>query len=256
MYKEIFSGLSALPGKISLYYENLSTGERFGFHEEEPMMAASMIKLFILAEAYRQMEAGLLDKNRLITVRRQECVPSCGALTYMHDGLRVTVEDLYTLMIILSDNSATNYMINILGEEAIRTGIRSLGFRCTELNRRMFDREKSEKGIQNYITAEETGRLLACMARGELVSPEASADMVRILKDQRLNGKFPFYLHALPGHVEIAHKTGEDTGITHDGGIIFANRPFVLVICGNETDVPACERAMAQIALDLYQRNM
>ena len=128
MREEILSRLSALPGRIAFYYKNLADGEIISYHEQEPMMAASVIKLFILAEAFRQMEAGELEKNRLVTIRKEACVPSCGALTYMHDGLQATVEDLYTLMIILSDNTATNYMIDILGREAVNEGARSLGF--------------------------------------------------------------------------------------------------------------------------------
>ncbi len=255
MKNEILSRLSALPGRIAFYYKNLTTDECIAFREEEPMMAASVIKLFILAEAYRQMAAGRLDKDRLVTIHKDRCVPSCGALTYMHDGLQATVEDLYTLMIILSDNSATNYMIELLGEEAVNEGIRSLGFTKTILNRRMYDAEKSARGIQNYITAAEVGDLLARMAQGTLISPEASADMLRILKDQRLNGKIPFYIHTIPDHAAIAHKTGEDTGITHDVGVIFTKKPFVLVFCGNETDVAAYGREMAEISLLLYKAN-
>lgn len=255
MKNEILSRLSALPGRIAFYYQNLATGERIAFHEEEPMMAASVIKLFILAEAYRQMVSGRLDKDRPVTIRRDKCVPSCGALTYMHDGVQVTVEDLYTLMIILSDNSATNYLIEILGEENINEGIRALGFTKTALNRRMYDTKKAAQGIQNYITAAEVGGLLARMAKGTLISPDASADMLRILKDQRLNGKIPFYIHTIPGHAAIAHKTGEDTGITHDAGVILTAKPFVLVFCGNETDVAAYEREMAEISLTLYKAN-
>lgn len=255
MREEIVKRLMTLPGKIGFYYCNLATGEEISYQKDQPLLAASVIKLFILTEAYRQMETGTLDKDRLITIQKQRCVPSCGALTYMHDGLTVTVEDLYTLMIILSDNSATNYMIDILGLDSINEGIRSLGFSSTVLNRKMFDEEKSARGIQNYITAGEVGELLIRMARGTLISPGASADMIRILKDQRLNGKIPFYIHNIPDHAAIAHKTGEDDGITHDVGIVYTRRPFVVVFCGNETDVAAYEHAMAEISLKLYWAN-
>ena len=75
------------------------------------------------------------------------------------------------------------------------------------------------------------------------------------MKDQRLNGKIPFYIHTLPEHGRIAHKTGEDTGITHDVGIVYAKQPFVLVFLGNETDVARYEREMADISLMLYEAN-
>ena len=253
--QSILDRLAAQPGKIGFYYKNLATGEELMYQEQMPMMAASVIKLFIMAEAYRQIQAGTLSKDQLVTIHKADCVPSCGALTYMHEGLQVTVEDLYTLMIILSDNSATNFLIDIVGEEQVNQLIAELGYTTTRLNRKMFDAEKSARGIQNYITAREVGDLLEQMYLGRLVSPEASADMIRVMKDQRLNSKIPFIIHTIPGRAPIAHKTGEDTGITHDVGIVFTEQPFILVFCGNETDVAPYERLMAEIALELYREN-
>ena len=81
----------------------------------------------------------------------------------------------------------------------------------------------------------------------------SSRKMLAILGDQQLNGKIPFYLKALPDEPEIAHKTGEDTGITHDVGIVYGREPFIVCFCGNETDTPRFERVMAEISLELYQ---
>ena len=92
------------------------------------------------------------------------------------------------------------------------------------------------------------------MYEGKLVSQRASSQMLGILKNQQLCSKIPFYLQALPEEPEIAHKTGEDTGITHDVGIIYGREPFIVCFCGNETDTPALERAMAEISLWLYRR--
>ena len=251
----ILSRLRQMPGKIGFYYKNLVTGEELSYQEHMPMMAASVIKLFIMAEAYHQIHEGRLSKDQLVTIHKADCVPSCGALTYMHEGLQVTVEDLYTLMIILSDNSATNFLIDIVGEDNVNQFIAELGYTTTRLNRKMFDAEKSARGIQNYITAREVGDLLEKMYLGQLVSAEASADMIRIMKDQRLNSKIPFIVHTIPNRAPIAHKTGEDSGITHDVGILFTKQPFILVFCGNETAVAPYERLMADIALELYHEN-
>ena len=94
-----------------------------------------------MAEAFRQREAGILRFDELVEIRREDKLPSCGALTYMHDGLQVTVGDLVTLMIILSDNTATNLLIDKLGRDAINQTIRKLGllpYRLTECVRRYF----------------------------------------------------------------------------------------------------------------------
>lgn len=251
--KEIIKKLEEQTGRIGFYYKDLVSGETMSYHADEAFMSASVIKLFVLAEAERRVAEGSLDKHMLYTVSRKECVPSCGALTYLHDGAQVTVEDMYTLMIILSDNSATNFLIDILGIEAINANIRSMGYDKTILQRKMYDWESARNGRQNYIAPEEVGDFLQRMYEGRIVSPEASADMIRIMKDQQINHKIPFFLENLPEPVEVAHKTGEDDGITNDAGIVYAPRPFIVVFAGNETNVPLYSRAIADISYDIYK---
>ena len=251
--EEVKSRLALVQGKVGFYYKNLVTGKVATYGGNEKMMAASVIKLMILTEAFRQMDEGLVQADELFTIHKEVCVPSCGALTYLHDGVQVTLEDLCVLMIILSDNTATNVLIDRLGMENVNKTIRSLGFNTTQLNRKMFDSEKSAKGIENYITAYEMGQLLEKMYTGELVSPKASKRMLEILSDQRLNSKIPFFLHSLMEETSVAHKTGEDTGITHDVGIVYGREPFIICFCGNEVDVPIYERVMADLSLMIYQ---
>lgn len=255
MEQDIVSRLEKLPGKIGFYYKNLATGEVITYQEDESFQAASVIKLYIMAEAVRQCREGILSRDDMISVDRESCVPSCGALTYMHDGLEVSIQDLYTLMIILSDNSATNILIDILGEDAVNEGIRALGHTKTQLNRKMYDTVKSAQGIQNYVCPLELGIFLEQLYNGEVFDADSSEHMLSVMKNQRLNGKIPFYIHTIPGHGPIAHKTGEDTGITHDVGIVYAKQPFVLVFLGNDTDVARYEREMADISRMLYEAN-
>lgn len=254
MNHTIVQYLDKVPGKIGFVYKNLITGDTIEYQAEEEMVAASVIKLYIMVEAFRQMEEGLLKPDQLLSVKREDCVPSCGALTYMHDGVEVTVMDLITLMIILSDNTATNILIDLLGIENINQTMESLGCRVSCLRRKMFDDEKSKQGIQNTINAAETASLLEKLYFGKVISKESSNTMLSIMKNQRLNGKIPFFLHSLKDSPVIAHKTGEDSGVTHDAGIVFARQPFVLSFFGNETDVPVYEQTMAEIARLLYQK--
>ncbi len=254
MKDEIIKKLERIPGKISFLYEDLKTGKGFAYHEQEPMMAASVIKLFVMAAAFEKSKKGSFQMDELFAVKREDCVPSCGALTYLHDGILVTGLDLVTLMIIFSDNTATNILIDILGIEEINETIRGLGFRQTLLQRKMYDIERSSRGIQNYITAYETGRLLKMIYNGTLIDRQSSEAMISILKNQQLCSKIPFYLQALGESPEIAHKTGEDTGITHDVGIVYGKEPFLVCFCGNETDTPAFERVMAEVSLELYKQ--
>ena len=236
----------SLPGRIGLYVRCPDTGESAAFQPDLPVNAASVIKLCVMAEAFRQKEAGEIDFAEEISIREEDKKPSCGALTYLHTGLKVQWGDLVTLMIILSDNTATNLLIDRLGIEKINRTIGALGLTGTRLQRKLWQPELSRQGIQNYVTAGDMGRLMELLLRGEAVSPAASREMLAILRNQRLNGKMPFYLHSRG--IVCAHKTGEDDGITHDVGVIFAQRPVICCFVSERTDVPQAERALQEIA--------
>lgn len=249
--REILQELAAFSGRVSLYYRTLDGSDSAEFRADERLVAASVIKIPVMVEAFYQMAEGKLCAREEVSVRAQDKLPSCGALSYLHDGLRVEILDLITLMIILSDNTATNLLIDRLGMDAINARLEKLGIPGVRMERRLFDDAASARGLQNRITARGIGTLLEKLYRGEIVSKEASEKMLEILKNQQLNGKFPFYLK----DVEMAHKTGEDDGITHDAGIVYAKRPFVLCMFANEVDAPRFERVMQHAAKRLYEKN-
>jgi len=222
-------------------------------NENEPLFAASVIKIPIMVEAFRQFEAGILSPDDVHVLRDEEKMPSCGALNRMHAGLQVSLRDLVELMIVLSDNTATNILIDMLGKDNVNATLQSLGITRSVLRRKLFDREGHLAGIENTVTARDMGVLLEKMYAGELVSEAASREMLEILRNQKLNGKMPFYLK--PRGIASAHKTGEDDGITHDVGIVFARKPFVLCMLSNETDVPAFERLIQETARELADMN-
>ena len=176
-------------------------------------------------------------------------MPSCGALAYMHDGLQVTLLDLVTLMIVLSDNTATNLLIDRLTPDHVNQTMLALDIPGIDLRRKLFDMELFRRGIHNTVTARGVGLLLERMAQGSLLGPEADRAMVDILLNQRLNGKLPFFLHGKG--IRCAHKTGEDDDITHDVGIVYAEKPFVVCMLSNNVDVPAFERLMQDAAREL-----
>ncbi len=249
---DILSRLNNIPGKTSFYYKNLVTGDTIAINEDLPMMAASVIKIPIMVECFRQMKLGKLQKNQQYVLQDTDKRPSCGALNRMHQGLTLTVADLYNLMIILSDNSATNILIHLLGRGQINASMKEMGYNTIAVNRLLFDREASARGIENYVSAAEIADMLEKMYNGDLVDPASDAEMLDVLKEQRLNGKIPFHFVE---KVPIAHKTGEDDHITHDVGIVYGNQPFILCCMGNEVDAPTYERFMQDIAWELYLEN-
>lgn len=250
---KILEQVMAAPGHVSIYYRPLDGGCALHHNENEPLIAASVIKIPIMIEAFRRFEEGSLSPDDIHILREEEKMPSCGALNRMHAGLQVSLHDLVELMIVLSDNTATNILIDLLGIENINNTMQEMGVTKSTLRRKLFDREKHLQGIENRVTARDMGMLLEKMYAGELVSREASAEMIEILKNQKLNGKMPFHLK--PQGIKVAHKTGEDDGITHDVGIVFTRKPFVMCMLSNETDVPCFERLIQDTALELARMN-
>lgn len=242
-----------MKGDVSFYYKNLVTQETIKYNEEKPMLAASVIKLTVLVECFNQIKKDTIRKDDIFITKEKDKVPSCGALNYMRENLKITLEDLYVLMIILSDNYATNILIDELGIDNINKTIKEIGLKNTVLNRKMFDGEKAALGLENYISAGDIAYLLEKMYNKELIDEKSSEEMINILKNQRLNGKMPFFLQSIKPKVNIAHKTGEDTNITHDVGIVFDKEPFIVCFCGNNVNVPEYERLMQDITYDLYK---
>ena len=220
--------LKEIPGNTSFYYKDLGSGQTVSFNADEPMCAASVIKLTIMAELFRQIREGELDPRRTLRIGDADRVPICGVLTFMHTGMEVTPEDLCWLMITISDNMATNMLIDLLGIEKIQANICRLGLKGVELNRKLFEKRPEYRAKTNYITAASIGKLLELIYRGELVSPEASRRMMEMLLAQQCTNTIPLLL---PGEGLAAHKTGEDTGITHDVGVLMAQRPCIVCFC-------------------------
>ena len=238
--------LKGVPGKVGLAVLCPEAGIRIVRNGQLSLPAASVIKLPIMAEAFRQFEAGLLDPSEIIHVLAEDKLPSCGALTYLHAGIGVNWLDLVTLMIILSDNTATNLLISRLGQERINALIEQQGWRGTHLSRPLFRPDLAARGLENHVSAADMADLLQKVLNDSLISRDASEKMLSILLDQRLNGKLPFFLHSRG--IRVAHKTGEDDGITHDVGILFARQTWIVCFLSSETDPPAAERAMQDIA--------
>ena len=243
---EIPARMAALSGKLSLWLEDMQSGETLTVHPDEEHIAASVIKLGVMLAAFEAFETGRLSPEATYCLQKADKVPSCGALTYLHEGLTVTNLDLVTLMIILSDNTATNIMIDRLGIDYINAVSEKAGLGEMKLRRKMFDGVAAARGLQNTITARAVAGFFRQLYREELVSAKASRSMLSILSNQRLNGKIPFYLHE--HGIRVAHKTGEDDGTSHDAGIIFADKPVLAVFLGNDTSVPAFERFMQDAA--------
>lgn len=226
--KSIIDRIAAFPGHTSFYFKDLTGGETFSYNADEPMSAASVIKLTVMAELFRQIEAGTVSREQKLLVRDENRVPICGVLTLMHSGMEVTPIDLCWLMITISDNMATNMLIDLLGVDNIQANNQRLGLEGVTLARKLFEKRPEFRGLRNYISGNGIGKLLEMIYKGEVVSKQACDEMIDMMLAQQCTNKIPLLL---PGEGRAAHKTGEDEGTTHDTGIIYAKKPFIVCFC-------------------------
>lgn len=243
----ILDRLEKAKGKIGFYYKNLVTNEEISFNENETFSAASVIKLPILAVAYSEVAKGNAKLSDMITVKNSDKVPGCGALYSFTDEPRVDIQTLCNLMITISDNTATNVLIKHFTIEKISEEFIKLGLKDTKLKRLLFDSQASKKGIQNLFTLKEIGILLEQIYNRTLINEKTSDEILNILLQQQINHKIP----GLLADIAIAHKTGEDEGITHDVGIVYADQPFVICFASNETHVAEFEQVIRDVSYEL-----
>ncbi len=245
--KAIEQEMASIPGHLGLYYKNLITGFEYSVRAEETFLAASVIKFPILLHVLDRAARGEISLSDKLTVENWEKVPSCGGLNQFTDAVTADIRTLCRLMIVLSDNTATNKLIRFCGMEECNRAFRAMGLEKTVLNRLLFDYEAARQGFQNYICPREIGMLLERLYKKEFVSADVSQYAIDILLDQQIGHKLEGKLTGVP----VAHKTGEDDGLSNDVGIVFAKEPFVICFAGHDTDVYRWEDLIRRGAFDL-----
>ena len=265
--------LNSARGSYGVYYRNLVTDEEFEVlkgTDDDVFESASVIKLWVMSAIYQAAEEGRLSLDQKIEIKQDDLVPGpgvpdyhkdqqdgcltpdmfpeSGILNYLTPGLSLSLEDIIRLMILISDNTAVNVLIDLLGKDEINGHIRSLGSTKTVLKRKLFEPVYGATDKENLFSLKETGEYFRKMYCGELVSTEASKAMCALLQNQQYTYKIPFFMR----HVPIAHKTGEDQGIENDCGIVFASEPFVFCFASNEADEAQAIRLCQDIAKDIY----
>ena len=178
--------------------------------------SASTIKVLIMARLFERLAAGELKPGQLVTVPKTAKIP--GGIIYELDAETYTLKDLITLMIALSDNTATNILIDLAGFDQTNALARKLGLPQTRLQRKMLDFAAAKAGRQNYTSADDMTRLFDLIAQGRVVSPEASAAMIDVLKRQQDNHSFKRYLSE---DLVVAHKSGWLDGLELESGVFF-----------------------------------
>lgn len=223
----------------------LDGSEGFSFNGDADFVSASMIKLLILAEYLDEVEAGALNASASYTVTSSDIVGGTGIIQNSGAGVSYTYDELARDMIMYSDNTATNILIDAMGMDAINDKASELGLSGTSLQRRMMD---LGTGVENHITANEAAELLAGFANRTLASEELCETAEGYLLDQTDSAGLA---QGLPAGVSFAHKTGSLDPIRHDGGIVYAENPYVIVVLAN-IGASNANSLMAQVSSAVY----
>lgn len=228
--QQVRAAVTGFSGTVGIYAKNLDTGQSFGLQENDRVRTASTIKLPVMMAIFDAVEHGRVRFNDPVLLTKLDMVNGSGVLTELSPGDRLPLRDLVHLMIVVSDNTATNLLLSRFSGDTVNAYLTKLGFQQTRSLRkilgqgppkgisaagRMADNERFGIGVS---TPREMVRLLEMLDRGEIVSPAASKEMIAILKRQQDRNGIPRRL----GDVPVANKTGALDHLRSDVGIVYS----------------------------------
>lgn len=228
-------------GIVGLVLLDSNSGERLSVRGNERFPSASIIKIPVLYEIMLRVEEGRLSLDDPLNMLSGDRAPGSGILQHLSAPFTLTVRDAALLMTALSDNTATNLILEKVEPRGVTDRMAAFGLPDTRIFRKVFrdaaesfDPAGSEEWGFGVTTPLDQARLLAWIHRGEAVSPKASREMLRMLDAQTHSVGIP---RLLPGGTRVAHKTGSINASRHDCGIVFGPaREYVLCILTRENE--------------------
>jgi beta-lactamase class A len=237
-------------GVLGLSVVDLTNGAHFGFNQDNIFPQASAIKIAVLMEVYRQAGEGKFKLADTRRIAKTDMTGGSGILSELGDGtVELNLRDLCVLMIVLSDNTATNLLIDLAGIANVNRMLESLGLKRTRLQRRMMDMEAAQHGHENLSTPTEAARIMELLFRGEFISRAVCDEILAILKKPKQTG----ISAGLPADIEVAGKPGGIAGVKTEWAIVLLkNRPYIVTIMENYGVEPEAADAMKDISQALY----
>jgi len=279
------NALQGFSGTLGIGFKDLRTGKEFYFNGDKRFLTASVFKVFVIIELYNQAINGTMNLDKRYILKSEDKILGSGVLQEMQEGLQPTIRDLAKLMMILSDNTATDIIMNILGKENINKTIRDiLGLQDTRVclttreilldiagtqdwgtAKRNFEEMKINKNGKwatdfehnNITTPKEMVKTLELLYKKEILTPEACEEIINIMKSCQTGGAR--IKRFLPENVKVAHKTGTMPSVVNDVGIVFTPKgDYVLVVFVNGINyekqpyVSIGEDIIARISKEIY----
>ena len=250
--RQLQSMVDASPFLTGLMAVDLTTGDSFSINQDIVFAQASAIKIPILLEVYKQARENkfaLTDTRPLLLANT---VAGSGILNAMADPVSLSIRNYCMLMIGLSDNSATNTLIDLVGMQNINSTMKTLGLKNTRVQRKMIDQPASLRNEENISTPAEAVKILKLLYDGKFIDKAASDEILLTLQKNPVeNSKIA---RGIPSSVKIAFKPGGMGGVSTEWGLVYlAKKPYAVAIMENYKAGSASPDSIANISKTLYE---
>jgi len=210
-FKKNTNNLSGVYGLFVIY---LKSGYSFGLSQDESFTAASLIKLPVMAAAFRESEKGSLNLETIYTLKDSDKIAGSGSLYYKPAGTKLSYRDLLMLMGKQSDNTAFGIMRKVVGDTKVNEVIKTIGMNSTSLE-------------DNSTSPNDIGIFFKKLWEGKITSKDSADEILGFITETSFEN---WIVAGIPADVRVAHKYGRELHVVNDAGIIYADNPFVLVI--------------------------
>lgn len=236
-------------GTYAFVFKDLESSKGISIGSEKAE-AASGIKLFIMIEAYDEIAKGLIKTDEVIVLKDSMKADGSGILAGYPAGEEFTYEELIDFMMIKSDNTAANILIEKFGFNDINNKIKTLGCKDSELNRKMMDSPSINSGLKNYVSVDDLALVLEKLYRGEAVSSEYDKKMMDIMKANEQKNKIA---GKLPQQVIVANKSGDYYEVTNDAGIIYTEEvSYIFCVTAKGNNIERQNQVIADLSKSIY----
>jgi beta-lactamase class A len=227
------SEITPFQGKVFLYAKNLDTGETYSFNGDERVRTASTIKVAVMIEAWARVAEGKAKWTDELVLSKAARFSGSGILPELSDGLRLSLQDCVRLMMLLSDNTATNMVLDFLGTDSVNERMNSLEFKSTRLMRRVGGGGETKEGKLpeskpfglGATTPHEMVDILAKLEKGEIVNAAASKEMLDLMKREQAR----FAIGRANPETTVATKYGALDKLRSCVGIVYSKQGKVAI---------------------------
>ncbi|MGL4848481.1 MAG: serine hydrolase [Clostridium sp.] len=250
---EIVAESKNLKGNYSIAFKDLNHSDVV-IKNNKKTVAASVIKIYIMIEAYYQIHRNNLSLTDKLVYTQSDKVGGSGTIANGPVGKSFSIEELLKAMMTTSDNVAANMLIDHLGIDNINKRIKAMGCIDTELNRKMMDSNAINSGVENYTSVADLALTLSKIYNGQAVSKEVDKRMLALMERNTVKKKIP---NKLPKGVKVMHKSGEYTNVENDAGIVITDKgAYVICVTTDKGSKENQENFISNISKRVYDKYM